>query len=93
MAHRSKVEKKEVTLFAQCVTEGNGRAAVLAKDGAMLEWRRSGSDQSQNSLGEKREEVYAATQLRSWLSLVDTIVKSSIRSRKNWVFVDKKVEA
>ena len=53
-AHRTKKEKKEMTLFEKFVTEDNEKADELAKDGECWmeeRWRRSGPAQSS---GEKR---------------------------------------
>ena len=36
-SHRSKKEKQTLSLFERLVTEGNGRADELAKDGTMLD--------------------------------------------------------
>ena len=60
-AHRTKEEKKEMSLFQKFVTEGNEKADELAKAGAMLDERFMAEARAE-TIKQEREEVYAALQ-------------------------------
>ena len=58
-AHRTKKNKKEMTHCEKFVTEGNGKADELAKEGAMLD-EGFMAEARAKTIQQEREEVYAA---------------------------------
>ena len=94
-AHRTKKDKKDMSHFERCVTEGNEKADELAKAVAMLD-EGFMAEAREKTMQQEREEVYAALQYAaSFHCLVEEwkdCEELNPKPKKKWNFVDQKRE-
>ena len=94
-AHRTKKEKKNMSLLEKFVTEGHEKADELAKEGALLE-KGFMVEASAETVQQEREEVYAALQYAASIHCLVEEWKDceelEPKPKEKWTFANQKRE-